>query len=118
MKLYAVRVFVNDWDSACDFYENVLKLPVKYKEPALGWAEFDIGGPSLGLERVAPDDEEGRSLIGRFVGISLQVEDIQKTYEELKGRGVEFTNPPEKQEWGGTLAHFKDPAGNIITLLG
>jgi len=24
----------------------------------------------------------------------------------------------QKQEWGGTLAHFEDPAGNVLTLVG
>ncbi len=118
MKLYAVRVFVRDWESACDFYENTLELPVKYKEPALGWAEFDIGGPSLGLEQVAENDEEGKALVGRFVGMSLQVDDIDAVYKDLTEKGVEFTGPPTKQDWGGTLAHLKDPAGNILTLLG
>ena len=118
MKLYAVRVFVRDWESACDFYENVLELPVKYKEPALGWAKFNIGGPSLGLERVAVDDQDGAELVGRFVGISLQVDDIDAGYKKLSEKGVEFIEPPTKQDWGGTLAHFKDPAGNILTLLG
>jgi predicted enzyme related to lactoylglutathione lyase len=33
-------------------------------------------------------------------------------------KGVHFTAPPEKQEWGGTLAHFEDPAGNVLTLVG
>lgn len=64
------------------------------------------------------EDEEGKKLIGRFVGISLQVDNIEAVYEELSKIGVEFTTPPTKQDWGGTLAHFKDPAGNIITLLG
>lgn len=118
MKLYAVRVFVHDWERAFDFYANVLGLPVKFNEPALGWAEFDIGGPSLGLERVAQDDNEGAELIGRFVGISFQVDDIDTVYKNLREKGVEFAEPPTKQDWGGTLAHFKDPAGNILTLLG
>jgi predicted enzyme related to lactoylglutathione lyase len=26
--------------------------------------------------------------------------------------------PPEKQPWGGIVAHFRDPDGNVITLLG
>jgi hypothetical protein len=29
-----------------------------------------------------------------------------------------FHAPPEKQEWGGTLAHLKDSAGNVLTLVG
>lgn len=118
MKLYAVRVFVHDWESAFDFYANILGLPVKFNEPSMGWAEFDIGGASLGLERVEVDDEEGHQLVGRFVGISLQVDDIDSVYEGLKEKGVEFIEPPAKQDWGGTLAHFRDPARNVITLLG
>ena len=118
MKLYAVRVFVHDWERAFDFYANVLGLPVKFNEPALGWAEFDIGGPSLGLERVQEGDEKASTLVGRFVGMSLQVDDIDSVYEELKEKGVEFAEPPTKQDWGGTLAQLKDPEGNTITLLG
>ncbi|MCC6917989.1 MAG: hypothetical protein IT548_02225 [Alphaproteobacteria bacterium] len=29
-----------------------------------------------------------------------------------------FLAPPERQPWGGTLAHFRDPSGNGLTLLG
>ena len=76
------------------------------------------GGASLALERVSEDDVEGRSLVGRFLGISLQIENIITTHEALQGKGVEFTAEPEKQSWGGTVAHFKDPEGNILTLLG
>jgi len=117
MKLYAVRVFVNDWSSACDFYENILKLPLKFKDATMGWAEFDIGGPSLGVERVDTSDEQSDSIVGRFLGISLQVENIESIYLDLKAKGVIFTGPPEKQPWGGCLVHFNDPAGNTLTLL-
>ena len=82
----------------------------------MGWAEFEVGGPSLALERVG-DDDEGRSPAGRFLGISLQVADISATYEALQEKGVEFISPPEKQIWGGTLAHFQDPEGNTLSLL-
>ena len=40
-KLYAVRIFVRDWERACDFYENVVGLEPRFKEARLGWAEFD-----------------------------------------------------------------------------
>ena len=118
MKLYAFRVFVNDWDRACEFYEHTPDLPVKFKDASMGWAEFDVGGPSLALKRVGDDGAGGRSLAKRFLGISLQVDAISATYQKLQEKGVQFTAPPEKQYWGGTLAHFKDPEGNILTLLG
>ena len=84
----------------------------------MGWAEYDLGGPCLGIERVSADDEEGSALIGRFLGISLRVEDIEATYARLKDAGVPFAQPPERQSWGGALAHFQDPDGNTLTLLG
>jgi hypothetical protein len=30
----------------------------------------------------------------------------------------DFVGPPEKEPWGGVLAHLRDPDGNILTLLG
>jgi len=118
MELYTVRIFVNDWDAACAFYGESLALPERFRSDEMGWAEFEVGGASLGIERVEKGDEEGQALVGRFAGISLKVDDIDETYRSLTQRGVVFTEPPERQPWGGSLAHFKDPDGNVLTLLG
>ena len=118
MKLYAVRIFVFDWDAACRFYGEILGLPERFRSDEAGWAEFEVGSACFGVERVDPHDTEAAALVGRFVGASLEVADIQATYEELAAKGVAFMHPPEKQVWGGTLAHFKDPDGNELTLLG
>lgn len=118
MKLYAVRILVDDWLSACEFYEKKLGLALEFKDESFGWAEFNVGGAKFGIERVDEDaSSEDKALIGRFLGISLQVNDVQATYEELQAKGVEFITKPEKQEWGGTLANFKDTSGNVITLM-
>ena len=93
-------------------------LPERFRSDEAGWAEYDLGGPCLGIEYVHENDSEGKHLIGRTVGVSLQVDDIETSYSELLSRGVEFIAPPEKQNWGGVLAFFKDPDGNILTLLG
>lgn len=118
MKLYAVRIFVKDWEQACIFYGDTLNLPVKFKDASAGWAEFDVGGPSLGLERITEADPEAPRLTGRFLAVSFSVDDITVKYQELVAQGVTFIEPPTKQAWGGTLAHFQDPEGNILTLLG
>jgi len=117
-KLYAVRIFVRDWKRALEFYSQKLGMPVGFANEDMGWAEITVGESRLGLERVAPGDPESSALTGRFLGVSLNVPDIAATYSELRARGVEFLAPPEKQPWGGTLAHFKDPEGNVLTLLG
>ena len=117
-RLYAVRVFVHDWEACLGFYHDTVGLKVTFADADMGWAQLDVGTAALGLERVDPDDPEGAELVGRFVGVSLEVDDIQATYDALVAKGVGFEGPPESQPWGGKLAHFKDPDGNVMTLLG
>jgi len=116
--LNLLRVFVTDWQRAVDFYTTLLEMPVSYRNDELGWLQLDTGACQLALERVDSGDPEGPELIGRFIGSSLQVDDVVATYATLAARGVEFVGPPERQPWGGTLAHFRDPDGNVLTLLG
>jgi predicted enzyme related to lactoylglutathione lyase len=117
-KLFAVRVFVTEWERAIRFYSGTLGMTIAYQSDEMGWAQMAPGVGQLALERVDPSDSEGRALVGRFVGVSPQVPDIFATYNALAERGVEFVAPPEKQPWGGVLAHLRDPDGNVLTLLG
>ena len=117
-RLNFVRVFVRDWDRAATFYTGTLGMEPTFRGDEMGWMQLQTGEGQLAIERVAPDDAEGNALVGRFVGVSLEVEDIHATYETLRGRGVEFAEAPTAQPWGGTLAHFQDPDGNTLTLIG
>ena len=116
-KLYAIRVFTPHWERALAFYRDIIGFKLFYEDRAIGWAQFDLDGSYLGLERCNPSDLETKTLVGRFVGVSIQVDNIEATYKQLTGKGVQFVGPPEKQPWGGTLAHFKDPDENVLTLL-
>ncbi len=119
MKLYGVRLFVDELEVAKRFYLETLGLPLAWDLPEAGAFGAALDGGQLIVERIGLEaDPEDLGLIGRFVGLSLQVDDIQKSYENLKAKGVVFTEPPTQQLWGGWLAHFKDPAGNVLTLLG
>jgi catechol 2,3-dioxygenase-like lactoylglutathione lyase family enzyme len=117
VKLYAVRIFVFDFPRACDFYGGTLGLSERMRLDEAGWAEFDVGGVALGIERIDRNDPEA-DLVGRFVGISLSIEDMDAAYARLCAADVVFEAPPERQPWGGTLAHFRDPDGNVLTLIG
>jgi catechol 2,3-dioxygenase-like lactoylglutathione lyase family enzyme len=117
MRIGYVWVFVTDLAAARTFYAQTLGLDMlwEYENKAIG---FDLG-PVLIVEDVSSEeDREDRNLAGRYVGCSIEVDDIKAKYSELVAKGVHFTAPPEKQEWGGTLAHFQDPAGNVLTLVG
>ena len=52
---------------------------------------------------------------GKFSAVSFFCDNVEKTYEELQAKGVEFDGPPEKADWG-TAAIFKDPDGNRFVL--
>jgi catechol 2,3-dioxygenase-like lactoylglutathione lyase family enzyme len=45
----------------------------------------------------------------------MQVDDCQKTYEELKSKGVQFLAPPEDRFYG-VEALFKDNSGNWFSM--
>jgi predicted enzyme related to lactoylglutathione lyase len=49
------------------------------------------------------------------MNMSYTSDDIDKTYDELKKRGVEFEGPPQKQPWC-TYAISKDSEGNRFVL--
>ena len=47
----------------------------------------------------------------------LGVDDIHAEALRLTEAGVEFIRPPEQESWGGWVATFKDPDGNVLQLL-
>ena len=53
--------------------------------------------------------------IGRGFHGSLVCDKLEKTYEELVAKGVEFITPPTKAPWG-SFAVFKDIDGNRFVM--
>jgi predicted enzyme related to lactoylglutathione lyase len=118
MQLSAARIFVRDMIAAKRFYAHVLGLPIKADGSEHGYCVFDAGGADLVVESVADDaDEEEQVLVGRFTGLSFEVDDIRAKHQALLALGVPFTQAPEKQFWGGVLATFQDRCGNGLQLV-
>jgi uncharacterized glyoxalase superfamily protein PhnB len=65
----------------------------------------------------AATQEEVRNLTAKgFAGtIFLTTEDCQATFEELRSRGVEFTEEPHQMPYGIDCG-FRDPSGNSVRL--
>ncbi len=113
MKLSAIRLFVHDLAGAKAFYTETLGLRLTDDGSQHGYCLFESAGIQFIIEAIASDAQaEDQALVGRFVGVSFAVENINAEYSRLLALGVEFTGSPEKQFWGGALATFKDPAGN------
>jgi predicted enzyme related to lactoylglutathione lyase len=114
LRVWYVNLFVRDLERAVDFYQNKLGLPLRFRDDRFGYAAFATPGAGLSLARVDPDDQG--ALVGRHTGVGLGVPDIHAAHAELAGRGVEFTMAPTRQPWGGLLATFRDPDGNVLYL--
>lgn len=107
---------VRDQDRALDFYVNTLGFVLVTDQPmgpGKRWIEVRPPKGDTGVALFTPDGQEDR--IGTFAGTSWECDDVEKTYEELKPKGVEFTGKPEKQPWG-TYVIMKDSEGNQIVL--
>lgn len=112
-----VGIFVSDQDRALEFYTDKLGLEKRADEP-MGdgprWIEVAPRGAETRLVLFTPPGFEDR--IGTFSNVVLKCDDIHATHEELRGRGVEFTQGPSQQPWG-MWAQFKDVDGNEFGLI-
>ena len=107
---------VRDQDRALQFYTEKLGFRIltdqQFTEKQR-WIELSIPGAETGIALFTPEGHEDR--IGTFVNASWEVDNVDRTYEELRGRGVEFGGPPQKQPWG-TFVILKDSEGNQIAV--
>jgi predicted enzyme related to lactoylglutathione lyase len=112
-----VGIYVSDQDRALDFYTNKLGFEKLVDEPMGGgsrWIEVAPRGAETHLVLFTPPGQEDR--IGTFSNVVFSCEDIESTHEELRNRGVEFTEEPSEQPWG-LWAQFKDQDGNEFGLI-
>ena len=132
IRIANAQLWVHDQDEALAFYTEKLGFEVRTDAtlPELGnfrWLTVSpagqpdvaivlmaIPGPPVMDEEVA---NQVRSLMATgFAGtVFLTTEDCQASYEELKARGVEFTEEPEERPYG-IDSGFRDPSGNSIRL--
>jgi len=114
LQLSYCNFFITDYDRSLTFFRDQVGLTVKMADESFGYASFDTGHASVAFARV--DINEQPELVSRHTGIGFASEDINLSYEKMSAAGVQFEMPPTKQPWGGVLALFKDPDGNIFYL--
>src|SRR5215472_13950137 len=132
IKISFAGVWVHDQDEALAFYTEKLGWEVRADVtlPELGnyrWLTVGppnqpdvsvllnaVPGPAVLDEATA---EQIRSLMAKgWAGnVLLTTDDVHADYEQLKARGVEFTEAPEERPYGIDSA-FRDPSGNQFRL--
>jgi len=103
MKLGYVIEFVSDMNRAVKFYRDVLGFQLKFESP--GWSEFVTGETTLALHPAYQKNAAGT------VELGFTVPDVQEFHKEMSAKGVQFTMPPTKQDYGGLLARLVDSEG-------
>ncbi len=117
-KARAINIYVRDQERAVDFYVNKLgfeKLRDEPNGPDARWIEVAPPGAESVMVLYTPPGFEDR--IGGFANIIFDCDDMDATYQELSGRGVDFSQPPATQEWGMKMALFKDADDNEFVLV-
>ena len=127
-QLTHAQVWVHDQDEALAFYTE--KLGMELREdvtvPEMGnfrWLSVGVPGqPDVSITLMAIPgapvfDEDTREKINSLLakgasgGLFFATDDVRGTYEDLKSRGVEFTQEPTEQPYG-IDAGFRDASGN------
>ncbi len=110
-----VAVTVRDQDKALDFYTNALGFEKRSDELMGEGARWITVAPKGAETNVVLEPAGLEDYVGTWANMILECDDIYATYEELNGRGVEFSEKPSEQPWG-MWARFKDIDGNEFGL--
>jgi catechol 2,3-dioxygenase-like lactoylglutathione lyase family enzyme len=109
-----VSLDVDDLDAAVEFYEGKLGLGLIGRFPP-GLAFFDCGGVRLMVSVMSERASSGNSIL------YFSVPDIQRGHEELRSRGVVFSNEPHTVHSADgyelLMAFFEDPEGNTMAIM-
>jgi uncharacterized glyoxalase superfamily protein PhnB len=132
IRISYAQLWVHDQDEALSFWTEKVGMEVRRDVtlPEMGdfrWLTVGppgqddvaitlmaIPGPPVMDEDTA---EQVRNLMAKgFAGtVFLVSEDVRADYQELKGRGVEFTEEPEERPYGIDCG-FRDPSGNSVRI--
>ena len=110
--VWCVTFYVSDLKRAAKFYEETLGLEKKYEFSS--YVGFECGGVEIGL---IPKIGENQKVGPSSPSVEFLVDDVEKTYNELKRRGVKFVKELHEEPWGGKQATFTDPDGNVLEIV-
>ncbi len=109
-KIIDMAVMVSDAAAAAKWYGEKLGFRTSSLEGHGHWVTAAPESSQTVLHLCEGPLEPGNT------GIAFDCADIDRTYEELSSKGVEFTSKPEDRGWG-KFAMFRDPYGNEFWLV-
>jgi catechol 2,3-dioxygenase-like lactoylglutathione lyase family enzyme len=132
-QLTYVQVWVHDQDEAVAFYTDKLGMELRedvsvpemgnFRWVSVGLPDQDVSIALLEVPGPPVFEEETKQQVlevlakGAAGGLFFTTDDLQATFEDLKGRGVEVTQEPTQQPYG-VDAGFRDASGNQFRVAG
>jgi len=121
-RITAVSLIVKNKAEALQFYTEKVGFEKKTDYTNGGYRYVTVGPRGQDLELAFwqegspdPTGSSGQLKSGAFPPIVMRVEDVRKTFDELKTRGVKFSQEPQEFPWG-VSATFEDPDGNRFSI--
>jgi catechol 2,3-dioxygenase-like lactoylglutathione lyase family enzyme len=130
-RLSHVTLYVEDSAAARRFYVDVLGFKPVIDKDLGGWRWVTVAPPDqpdlqivlLTIDHHPNLDAAARATVraalraGLMPIATLRTGDCQATHDELVARGVKFLYPP-KAQFFGLETTFRDPDGNLFSLVG
>ena len=109
-KLDHLTIVVSDWRRSRDWYIQTLDFELDFEVP-----ETQTAALSDGADFTLFVSQSDGGKLPPSCTLTVQVDDVEATFHELRVAGVEFSHPPQKVFWGYG-AELRDPDGYAIRL--
>ena len=117
MRSFAViGIYVDDIDKAKEFYCDALGFEIEnsYEDGCI--LQMKSEGPTIIVEKT---DKPSKAVYpgGSQVVLCVATDNIEKTSEEFRKKGVNFLHDRPQLFVAGQFMAMKDPAGNVLELI-
>jgi catechol 2,3-dioxygenase-like lactoylglutathione lyase family enzyme len=120
-------VLVHDPDLALTFYRDALGLEVRNDVGEEDFRWITVGAASQPgvavvltnhLNGSPADNDAVAGLIakGALNGVHFHSDDLDATFEQVRGAGAEIVQEPADQPWGTRDFAVRDPSGNLVRI--
>lgn len=110
MRLHSAIFYTKYLNEIIKFYKNIIGLEVNYIQKGK-FISFKLENGNLGIKQV----QEEREVPGHQT-VFIEVEDIEKTYDEFKKKGITFRKELTKEDWATNFS-FLDPDNNKLQFI-
>jgi uncharacterized glyoxalase superfamily protein PhnB len=120
-------VLVDDPEAALSFYRDTLGLEERNDVARGDFRWITVGArsqPDVSIVLTnylngSPSDSDALAALiakGALNGVHFHTDDLDATFEQVRGAGAEIVQEPADQPWGSRDFSLRDPSGNMIRI--